>query len=338
MAALTNYNPTLLDLAKQTAPDGKIDDLAEMLTIQNEILTDATVIQGNLNTGHRSSIRTGIGGASWKKMYGYIQPDKGQQVQVVDTCGSLRRFSEVDVDLAKMAEDVQKFLLNESHAAIEAMNQEMASTLFYGNEGSEPEAFTGLSPRYNSTTAENTRNFLRPSADSGDPDNADNTSIWLINWSPQTVFLATPKGSQAGLQVKDMGEQTSQDSTGGLLQVYRSLFSWDLGLVVKDWRHAVRIHFNLEDIVASGATGPVLYNLMAKAMRRIPNMSGGRMAFYMNADAWDAFDLQAMSKSTLGLKDVMDAQGKVISTFRGVPVRRCDSILSTEDASAEEQV
>lgn len=333
MSALTAYNPTLVDLAKQTNPDGTIADLAEMLTIQNDILLDATVVEGNLNTGNRTSVRTGIGGATWKKMYGFIQPEKGTQVQITDSCGQLRRYSEVDCDLARMSNDVQKFLLNESYAAIEAMNQEMASTLFYGNEGSEPEAFTGLATRYNSTSAENARNFLR---DAADPDNADNTSIWLINWSPQTVFLCTPKGSQAGLQHKDLGQQTATDGSGGLLEVFRSLFSWDLGLVVKDWRHAVRIHFDLEDVTASGSTGPVLYNLMAKAIRRIPNMSGGRMAFYMNSDAWDAFDLQANNKSTLAFKDVMDAQGKVISTFRGVPVRRCDSILSTEDFSAEE--
>ncbi len=327
MAALGVNNPTLLDMVKSLNPDGSIADLAELLTLQNDILLDATVVEGNLTTGHRSSIRTGIGGATWKKLYGYIAPAKGTQAQVVDSCGMLRRYSEIDADLARMSGNVQKFVFNESSAAIEAMNQEMASTLIYGNESLEPEAFTGFAPRYNDQSAENGRNILTSAAT---PDATDNTSIWLINWSPQTVFLTFPKGSQAGLKHEDYGEQTATDSNGALLQVYRSLFSWDLGLVVKDWRHVVRINYDLEDITASGSTGPVLYNLMAQAMRRIPTMSMGRPVFYMNTDSLDAYDLQAMNKSTLAFKSITDAQGKVVDTFRGVPVRRVDAILSTE--------
>lgn len=327
MTALAVTHPTLLDLTKSLEPDGSIATLAELLTLQNDILLDAVVQEGNLTTGHRSSVRTGIGGATWKKMYGFIQPAKGTQAQVVDSCGMLRRYSEVDCDLARMSGNVQKFVMNESAAAIEAMNQEMASTLFYGNETTEPEAFTGLAPRYNDQSAENGRNILTSAAT---PDSTDNTSIWLINWSPQTVFLTFPKGSKAGLTHQDFGEVGATDSTGGILQVFRSLFSWDLGLVVKDWRHCVRINFDLENVIASGATGPVLYDLMAQAMRRIPGNSMGRPAFYMNSDALDAFDLQANNKTTLAFKTVTDAQGRVVDTFRGVPVRRCDAITSTE--------
>jgi hypothetical protein len=327
MAALGVYNPTLLDLAKMTDPDGTIGDIAEMLSLQNDILKDATVMEGKLTNGDENIVRTGIGGATWKKLYGYIQPEKGTQAKVVDQCGMLRRYSEIDVDLARKSGNVQKFVMNESYAAIEAMNQEMASTLFYGNETTEPEAFTGFAPRYNDQSAQNARNILTSAAT---PDSTDNTSIWLINWSPQTVFLCTPKGSKAGLQHQDFGEVGKTDSNGAILQVYRSLFSWDLGLVVKDWRHVVRINFDLEDIVATGATGPVLRDLMAKAIRRIPAMSMGRPAFYMNTDALDAFDLQCNGNANLAFKSVEDAQGKAMDTFRGIPVRRCDSITSTE--------
>jgi hypothetical protein len=326
MAALSTAYPTLLDLKSSMEPDGSVATLIEMLTQQNDILKDAVVQEGNMTTGNKSTVRTGIGSATWKKMYGYVQPDKGTQAQVVDTCGMLRRYSEVDCDLARMSDNVQKFIMNESYAAIEAMNQEMASTLIYGNETTEPEAFTGLAPRYNDQSAENGRNILT-SADT--PDNTDNTSIWLVDWGP-SVFLTYPKGSQAGLKVQDFGEVGKTDSNGGILQVYRSLFSWDLGLVVKDWRRIVRINFDLEDVIASGATGPVLYNLMAKAIRRMPSSSMTRPVFYMNSDALDAYDLQANNKGTLAFKSILDAQGQAVDTFRGIPVRRTDAILSNE--------
>lgn len=72
MAALGVYNPTLLDLAKMTDPDGTIGDIAEMLSLQNDILKDATVMEGKLTNGDENIVRTGIGGATWKKLYGYI--------------------------------------------------------------------------------------------------------------------------------------------------------------------------------------------------------------------------------------------------------------------------
>lgn len=326
MSTLAATHPTLLDLANMLDPGGNVADIAELLTQQNDILKDAAVQEGNLTTGNKTSIRIAKGSASWKKLYGYIAPDKSGYATVVDSCGMLRRYNEVDVDLAKLSGNVPKVLVSEAYGAIESMNDEMASSLFYANEATEPEAFTGLAPRYNSQSAENARNILTSAAT---PDSTDNTSIWLINWGPN-VFLTYPKGSKAGLSQQDFGETTATDSNGALLQVYRSLFSWDVGLVVKDWRHIVRINFDLEDVIASGATGPVLYNLMAQAVRRIPNMSMGRPAFYMNSDALDMYDLQAMNKSTLAFKQILDAQGQVVDTFRGIPVRRCDAILSTE--------
>lgn len=325
MTTLSTAFPTMLDLAKQMDPDGSVGDIVEVLTQQNDILLDAVTMEGNLTTGNRSNIRTNVGSASWKKLYGYVSPDKGTQIQVTDSCGMLRRYSEVDADLARMSGNVQKFLANEARAALEAMNQEMASTLFYGNEALEPEAFTGFAPRYSSQSAENARNII---TDAATPDSTDNTSIWLINWGPD-VHLIYPKGSKAGISQQDFGEQVKSDANGGNLQIYRSLFGWDVGLTIRDWRQVVRINFDLEDVVASGATGPVLYNLMAKALRRIPGALY-RPAFYMNADSLDAYDLQAMNKGTLAFKTITDAQGKAVDTFRGVPVRRCDAILSTE--------
>lgn len=326
MAALGIYNPTLLDLASKMAPDGTIATVAELLTLQNDILLDATVMEGKLNTGDENVVRTGIGGATWKKMYGFIQPDKATQAKVVDSCGMLRRYSEIDCDLARMSGDVQKFVLDESYPAIEAMNQEMASTLIYGNESTEPEAFTGIAPRFNSTSAKNARNILKSGTT---PD----TSIILVDWAPQSVFMCYPKGSQAGLKHQDFGEVGKTDSNGAILQVYRSLFSWDLGLVVKDWRHIVRIQYDASEVVATGATGPVLRDLMAKAIRRIPTRMG-RLAFYMNTDSLDAFDLQCNGNPNLAFKSVIDAQGTAVDTFRGVPVRRTDALLSTETAIA----
>lgn len=329
MAALATTHPTLLDVTRRLNPDGKIDSIAEMLTQTNEILEDMVWMEGNLPTGHRTTVRTGLPAPTWRKLYGGVQPTKSTTAQVTDTCGMLEAYAEVDKALADLNGNTAAWRLSEEQAFIEGMNQEFASTLFYGNEGTEPEAFTGFAPRFNDQSAANGDNILTSAAT---PDGNDNTSIWLVVWGPNTVHGIYPKGSTAGLQMNDKGQVTIEniDGASGRMEAYRTHYRWDCGLSVRDWRYVVRINFDLEDIVASGATGPALDALLRKAVRRIPNLRAGRPAFYLNRDAFDAMDLQAANKTTLAFKTIEDAQGKLVTNFLGIPLRRCDAILSTE--------
>ena len=329
MTTLATTHPTLLDLTKRLDPNGKIDTIVEMLTQTNEILDDMVWVEGNLPTGHRSTIRSGLPTPTWRKLYGGVQPTKSRTVQVTDSCGMLEAYAEVDKALADLNGNTAAFRLSEERAHIEGINQEFASTLFYGNEGTEPEAFTGFAPRFNDQAAENGSNIITSAAT---PDGTDNSSIWLVVWGPNTVHGIYPKGSVAGLQHNDKGQVTieSIDGAGGRMEAYRSHYRWDVGLSVRDWRYVVRINFDLEDILASGATGPVLSELMGKAIRRIPSLGMGRPAFYANRDTLDALDLQSNNKSNMAFNTVEAAEGKLVTKFRGIPIRRCDAITSIE--------
>ena len=328
MATLSVNNPTLLDLARVTDPDGSIAQIVEILNMTNEVLDDMTWQEGNLLTGHRSSIRAGLPAPTWRKLYGGVQPNKARSVQVTDSCGMLEAYAEVDKKLADLNGNSAAWRAQEESAFVEGFGQKAARYMIYGNEATEPESFTGLAPRFNDQSALNGENILTSGAT---PDNNDNTSIWLVVWGPNKVFGIYPKGSQAGLQIVDKGQVTIEniDGAGGRMEAYRTHFKWDIGMCVADWRYVVRINYDLEDVTESGTTGPVLANLMAKAMRRVPNLVG-RPAFYMNRDSWDAFDLQANAKATLAYRTIEDAQGKVTTTFRGVPIRRVDQITSSE--------
>lgn len=329
MPALADTHPTLLDLKKRMDPDGSVAQVVDILNETNEVLADMVWIEGNLPTGHRTTIRTGLPTPTWRKLYGGVQPTKSRTAQVTDTCGMLEAYAEVDKALADLNGNAAAWRLSEERAFIEGMNQELSSTLFYGNEATQPEAFTGFSPRFNDQAAENGLNILTSAAT---PDNTDNASIWLVVWGPNTVHGIYPKGSMAGLQMTDKGQVTIEniDGANGRMEAYRTHYRWDCGLSVRDWRYVVRINYDREDIVANGASGPVLDALMRQALRRIPSLSAGRPAFYMNRDSLDALDLQSANKTTLAFKTIEDSQGKLISTFLGVPVRRVDALLSNE--------
>lgn len=200
MTTLAVTHPTLLDLAKRLDPDNRIADIVEILNQTNEVLMDMNWQEGNLLTGHRTTIRTGIPTPTWRKMYGGVQPNKSTTVQVTDNCGMLEAYAEVDKALADLNGNTASFRLSEDRPHIEGISEELADTIFYGNEGTEPEAFTGLTPRFNSSTAANGDNVIL-----GGSTDTDNASIWLCCWGPNSGFGIVPKGSTAGLQVEDGG-------------------------------------------------------------------------------------------------------------------------------------
>jgi hypothetical protein len=326
MAPLAETHPTLIDIGRRLDPDGSIAQVIEMMTQTNEMLTDMVMLEGNLPTGHQSTVRTGLPTATWRKLYGEVNPTKSTTAQVKDTCGMLETYAEIDVDAAKLNGNTAAWRLSEDRAFIEGLNQQAQTAVLYESEATNPERITGFDQRFNSQSAANAENILTSAAT---PDGSDNTSIWLVVWGPNTVHGIYPKGSQAGILVEDKGQQT-KETANGMYEVYRTRYQWKLGLCVRDWRYVVRINYDLEDIVKDASTGPDLLTLMAKAIRRVPNLRMGRPAFYMNRDSWDAFDLQCNNRNTLGYTTTYDAQGIATDRFRSVPIRRCDAILSTE--------
>ena len=335
MAALTVLNPTLLDLAKVTDPDGKIADVVEILNETNEILDDMTWLEGNLTTGNMFSQRTGIPAPTWRKLYGGVQPNKGTNVQVTNTCGMLEAYAEVDKALADLAGNAAAFRLQEDRAHIEGISQEIADTLFYGNETTEPEAFTGFAPYYNSLSAANGENIINGGAAGGQTDTA---SIWLVVWSPLTCFGIVPKGSKAGMQVTDKGQVTVEDASNGSntgrYEAYRTHYRMDAGLCLRDWRYVVRIaNIDKSTLTKDAASGADLPDLMFRAMRRIPNLSRGRPAFYANRDIITMLGRQTanLTKNSTLTQEMVG--GKMVERFHGIPVRRVDALAADEGAA-----
>lgn len=333
MSALAASHPTLLDLAKRLDPDGKIDVIAEILTQENPILEDMNFVEGNLPTGHRTTIRTGLPTPTWRKLYGGVQPTKSNTTQVTDSCGMLEAYAEVDKALADLNGNTAAFRLSEDRAHIEGMAQELASTIIYGNEGDQPEAFTGLAPRYNSLSAANADNIV-----SAGGTGSDNTSIWLVVWGEQTMHGIYPKGSRAGLDMQDKGQVTIEnvDGSGGRMEAYRTHYRHDCGLTVRDWRFAARVcNIDVSALTTDGtaadraAAQKALINFMVQASERIPSLSKGRAVWYVNRTIREQLRLGILEKiaGNLAWETV---SGKRVMTFDDIPVKRLDAINNTE--------
>jgi hypothetical protein len=328
MATIGNSVLTLNDWAKRLDPNGKTDMTVELLSETNEVLDDMLWKEGNLPTGERTTIRTGLPTTYWRAINQGIPSSKSTTAQVDESCAMLAAYSEVDADLAELNGNVNQFRLNEAQAFLESMNQEQASTLFYGS-AANPEEFVGFSNRYNDLAANNAQNII----DAGGT-GADNSSIWLVGWGQNTVHGVFPKGSKAGIDHQDKGQvtlETTAGVAGNRMEAYRDYWTWKSGLVVKDWRYAVRIaNIDISVLIADndGSTTNIL-ELMLKALHRLPSMSNVKPVFYANRTITQMLDIQAMNKSNLQLNAGME-EGKRKVTLRGVPIRTVDALTEAE--------
>ena len=330
MATLATGALTLADWAKRLDPDGKVPAVAELLSQSNEILEDAVFQEGNLPTGHRVIIRTGLPTAYWRSINQGIPTSKSTTAQVDESIGMLESYAKIDKDLALLNGNTNAFRMSEDSAFLEAMNQAQASTLLYGNPATDPRQYLGLAPRYGAISgAGNAQNVI----DAGGV-STNNTSIYLVVWGDNTTFCTFPKGSKAGLAHDDQGELVVYDANSNPYQAFQTHYQWKNGLVVKDWRYVVRIcNINTANLVAESAAADII-KLMSRALDRIPNLSMGRPAFYMNRTVYSMLRIQALNKSqnVLDINSGLNQFGTPSSwnTFEGVPLRRVDQLLNTE--------
>jgi hypothetical protein len=336
MATLASSALTLGEWATRLDPGGKPAAVIELLGQTNEMLTDMLWMQCNDGAGHKTTVRTGLPTATWRLLNYGVQKSKSTTAQVRDSTGMLEAYSEIDKALADLNGNTAEFRMGEDMAFIESMNQGMQGTVVYGNTTSTPERFTGLAPRFSSLSAPNGGNIVNAGGSSN-----TNTSIWLIGWGQNTCHGLFPKGSKAGLQVRDLGEVPLYDANNNTYQGYRTHFKWDCGLTVRDWRFVVRIA-NI-NVAAGAVTTSNLVNTLIAAVNKLPFVSaagnspppGGtrpgqvNTAFYCNRTVRAALDIQAMAK-TNNFLTIETRDSKPYTAFRGIPIRICDQITNAE--------
>jgi hypothetical protein len=334
---------TYADWAKRMDDGYRVASIIELLSQTNEILDDMLVMEGNLPTGHKTTVRTGLPQATWRLLNTGVPNAKSTTAQIVDTCGNLETYAVIDKDIADLNGNTPEFRLSEVKAFLEGMSQQVASTLIYGNQGVNPERFTGFAPRYstkNTSNSQTANNVL-----DGGGTSSTNTSIWIATWGNDTLHGTFPKGKITGLQHRDMGEWPVSDSSGNTYQAYRDHFKWEIGLVLRDWRYVVRIA-NVDVTQLTGVSAANLINLLVRGLYRLPTAPAaatsiqtsdtpevranmGRVAIYCNRVVRTYLDLQAMNKTNVLLR-LEEFDGKVVTTFRGQVVRTVDAILNNE--------
>ncbi len=333
MAVIGSNLKTLLDWSKEIGANGNISPVIEALTQTNEILDDMLWQEGNLPTGNRTIVRTGLPQTYWRKLNMGVPPSKATSVPVDESAGMLEARSHIDKDLMELNGNSAQFRANETAAFIESMNQEFSRAIFYANSNVNPEMPMGLSARFPTLSTNANGPLTRANVIDAGGRGSTNTSIWLIGWGPTSAFGFFPKGSQAGLKREDLGVQDAFDAANNRFRAYMEHFQWKCGVALADWRYAVRIaNIDVTQLTKNASAGADLIDLMTQALTTIHSLTGVRPVFYANRTVMGVLRRQAVNKVASGTLTIDQLAGKRVVLFGEAPVRQTDALLNTEAA------
>jgi hypothetical protein len=337
---------TLADLGRRLDPDGRVADMAEMLSQCNEMVDDMPMVEANGLTSHVTTLRTALPKGSYIRYYQGTGYTKSNAAQVEFGMSLLRDYSQIDKRLADLGGNSMALREKEDAAHMEGLSQQQSTTLAYGNSFTTPEQFTGFMPFYNTvntSTAQNAQNVF----DCGGT-GSSNASILLIGWGENSAYGIYPKGSKGGLLFENKGDIVPGfDANNQRFEAYTSLFEWQLGLCIEDWRYTIRL-CNIDTTTAGllGPSPPDIFAILSRAIVRLPTagrtQSGitktdapnkqapsVRLKMYADRTVRAAMDVQAIRDKNV-LLSPRDYDGNPILAFRGIPIGVQDSLLNSE--------
>ncbi len=336
MGTIGNTFVTFRDLASGLKGDKTFDhDIVDLAVEVNEILDDIPVVEANDGSSNRTTIRTGIAGATWAAFYQGIQASKGSKQQIVNVAGSLASKLEIDKRLFDRDPNKAAFLADEVKGHMEGMGNEVADALFYGNLKTEARKFNGLAYFYNtigSTGSDDkvASHYVFDGKKAANPSSAAYRSIWLLNWGNSTMRCFYPQGSKGGISKGTFDTVDVTDSSGGTYQAYRQYFYWDIGLDVRDFRYGGRIA-NIESDVMLASTGqPSYLELVDQLEGRVKGGGGTRRVFYMPKGVWESLKILYGRATRGNAIAYADVEQRKTPTLFGVPVRLCDALNTNE--------
>ena len=319
---------TLHDWAARFGAKGELvnEKVIELQTQTNKILDVLPFKQCNNGTEEIALMRAALPDVAWRLINRGVKPSKSKSKQVSFTCGGMEHLAKVDEKLLQINGNDNNWRLSENVAAQEAMNQEMATTFFYGDEKQTPAKYTGLSAYYYSKANQDSI-WADQIIDAGGTGNAL-TSLWLVGMGADTVYGIFPKGTSAGFKYRDNGRVKMYDSDGGEFYGYESQYNWDMGLAVRDPRYVVRVA-NIDTSKLTTNDADAFIDNLIRAYNQIDNPDKCKLAIFANRSVQTYLDIIASKKSNVRLT-IDEFGGKKITHFWGVPVLRCDALLNTE--------
>jgi hypothetical protein len=315
--------------------------MANILEQSSPIHGDAPMYPSNLPTANVSTVVTGLPTVHRRRYNSGVAASHATTAQITDGMELLEAWSRCDAEAIRvMNGDVAAARLKQGSFYLEAFSQQVETDYIYGSVADDEREFNGFHVRYGTLGESN--NVIGCGGTGG---GSVYSSILLVGWGEGKIYSTFPMNTVGGLQHKDWEampistDPTDSDSlmAGGLMEAYTDKWCWNVGLVVEDWRYAVRIaNILVSDL--QGVTGTqavsVTTNIiqkMSQAVEMLPNLGACKPALYMPRSVFIGFKTLALSATLGNVFKTEDVAGSVVTSFQGIPMRICDSMTYTED-------
>ena len=325
-----NLYYTMVDIANEYA-DKELLFIANTLARTNDILADAPYQEANQEFSHKGLQDASLPSPGFRTFNLGVASSTAKSRPLIESLGICEDYAEVDYELYRLQAKKEQWRQRKDSKHIEGMGQKIATTVFYGDLGTDPASFKGFANRYNSTTT-------RPNEDSTQPYNvqdnggtgSDTTSIWVIEWDPDECTLLYPRNTKAGIEFEDLGKVTKEDSNGLKYEVLRSHFLWKCGIFVSDDRRVQRV----ANIMPTGTDDIFDEDKIIDAILRTPSRGKNKAAIkiYCNLTMMSQMWKRFKDKNNVHYTSREGLLGQQVLDLNGIPVRICDAIVDTEDA------
>lgn len=328
MAQMGEYM-NLMDLKNSLLPgDSAIATVAEMLNQENEILPDVPWQAGNLLTGDVHYKRTALPSAQIRKINQGFDASTSKKEAVTDTCVEIVSRMIVDMRELDLAPSAEHYLLNESRPHMEAMSEDVVTSLFYG---ADPEGIRGLAPRLGKTNHKQVVDF------GGSGNNL--ASVYIVKWDSSEVTGIFPRNSKGGLSTLIRENELVPDRDGKMFRAHVTDYSWMVGFKVRDERYIARLcNIDRDALLGDGDTAKEarqrLFNKLIETKNRIHHVDRGRVSMYADPTVFTILEIAAFEKANLAL-GYSDVEGdRRVLKFSGIPIKKNDAQSAAEKAVA----
>jgi len=343
MTAVLGYK-TFMDVVNSyTTLDAKgvYLEIAEVLNRKCPLLGILPMEPTNLIMSHIGTRRSTLMTPQPRTFNKGIVPTATHTTPLTEGIAMYEDYSEVDKKLCDIQNDPTQFRKDEDLAKIESFHQSLEYGLFYNSLTSDGRIINGLATRFNSlsTYPNGDSTWTYNVVDGGS--SVTRTSIWLIEFGKKKVYGLYPKNLPAGLSHRDLGEVTkesgySESVAGSLYQVYRTHFSWDIGLFIADER-CVQRYANINSVV--GGANEFDEQQLITLKNQLPSMGeDAGTCIICNRQIKTQMDIRAVSQKTNTYftqnASTGDVWGRPVTRFQGIPVIVAEMIGNAETAAS----
>lgn len=336
--------PTLAQMARLTGANGEVSARVIELMFQiNDFLPYLYWQEANQGTTELVQQRIGLPAVYYRGINQGIPSSTSEYAALTETSAMAQGISTADSKMLQINAARKNWAFLDKLGFVEALVEQFCKTFFYGDTTLTANAYMGLTPRYSALTGfANSVNVIN----GGGNANA-NSSMWLINSGPRSTYGFFPRGTAAGVQYKMKPEDTVTITAGigqGIMIADRTVYEWDAGLALADWRWNSRIA-NIDSNNLKTQSGAAnLMELMVDAMYTIPSLAlpssstgnsltsvamTGRTVWVCNRRVRAALHKQAIARANnqIGIDEI---DGKKVLHFAGIPITNCDQLLANE--------